>query len=59
MDVKAAEQRVKELHDTLNKYSYEYYVIDQPSVPDSEYDRLLNELSTIESIYPQLKQRIH
>ncbi|MGG3450447.1 NAD-dependent DNA ligase LigA [Domibacillus aminovorans] len=55
MDVKAAEQRVQELHDTLNKYSYEYYVIDQPSVPDSEYDRLLNELSNIESMYPQLQ----
>lgn len=55
MDVKAAEQRVKELHDTLNKYSYEYYVIDKPSVPDSEYDRLLNELSNIESVYPQLQ----
>ncbi|OKL36112.1 NAD-dependent DNA ligase LigA [Domibacillus mangrovi] len=55
MDVKAAEQRVQELHDTLNKYSYEYYVIDRPTVPDSEYDRLLKELSTIESEYPQLQ----
>ncbi|MEM1503540.1 NAD-dependent DNA ligase LigA [Domibacillus sp. 8LH] len=55
MDIKTAEQRVKELHDTLNKYSYEYYVMDQPSVPDSEYDRLLKELNDIEAQFPQLQ----
>lgn len=36
--------RVNELHDLLNQYSYEYYVEDNPSVPDSEYDKLLHEL---------------
>ncbi|OLN22964.1 DNA ligase (NAD(+)) LigA [Domibacillus antri] len=55
MELTAAEQRVQELHDILNKYSYEYYVIDQPSVPDSEYDRLLKELSDIEAAFPQLQ----
>lgn len=55
MDIKTATQRVKELHDTLNKYSYEYYVMDQPSVPDSEYDRLLKELNDIEAQFPQLQ----
>ncbi|OMP68018.1 NAD-dependent DNA ligase LigA [Domibacillus epiphyticus] len=55
MDVTAAEQRVQELHVILNKYSYEYYVIDQPSVPDAEYDRLLKELSDLEAEFPQLQ----
>ncbi|MGT2357562.1 hypothetical protein ACVPOS_15575 [Staphylococcus aureus] len=39
--------RVNELHDLLNQYSYEYYVEDNPSVPDSEYDKLLHELIKI------------
>ena len=40
--------RVNELHDLLNQYGYEYYVQDNPSVPDSEYDKLLRELIDIE-----------
>ena len=32
-------QRVKELTGTLEKYNYEYYVLDNPSVSDAEYDR--------------------
>ena len=30
--------RMRELVDTLNRYGYEYYVLDNPSVPDREYD---------------------
>lgn len=40
--------RVRELIDTLNKWAYEYYVLDNPSVPDGEYDRLYDELREIE-----------
>lgn len=47
--------RVNELHDLLNQYSYEYYVEDNPSVPDSEYDKLLHELIKIEEEYPEYK----
>ncbi|AVQ35719.1 NAD-dependent DNA ligase LigA [Staphylococcus kloosii] len=47
--------RVDELHKLLNQYSYEYYVKDNPSVPDSEYDRLLHELIEIESQHPEYK----
>lgn len=47
--------RVNELHDLLNQYSYEYYVKDNPSVPDSEYDKLLRELIDIEKAHPELK----
>jgi DNA ligase (NAD+) len=47
--------RVDELHKLLNQYSYEYYVKDNPSVPDSEYDKLLHELIEIESQNPEYK----
>jgi len=46
--------RLKELHTQLNKYNHQYYVLDQPSVPDAEYDRLMQELIKIESEYPEL-----
>lgn len=49
------QNRVNELHDLLNQYSYEYYVKDNPSVPDSEYDKLLRELIDIEHAHPKLK----
>ncbi|UBH08236.1 NAD-dependent DNA ligase LigA [Macrococcus armenti] len=49
------EQRVAELHELLHKYNYEYHVQDNPSVPDSEYDKLLHELIDIEENHPELK----
>lgn len=47
--------RVETLHKLLNQYSYEYYVQDNPSVPDSEYDKLLHELIDIEAEHPELR----
>lgn len=47
--------RVQLLHERLHQYNYEYYVMDNPSVPDSEYDKLLHELIEIETEHPQLK----
>ena len=41
--------RMRELVDTLNRYGYEYYVLDNPSVPDREYDKLYDELKSLES----------
>ncbi|MCU9614307.1 NAD-dependent DNA ligase LigA [Caldibacillus lycopersici] len=55
MDVLEAEKRVKELHKLLNQYNYEYHILDKPSVPDAEYDRLLHELIALETEYPNLK----
>ncbi len=40
--------RMRELIDQLNKWAYEYYVLDNPSVEDSEYDRLYDELKELE-----------
>ncbi|PKG25142.1 NAD-dependent DNA ligase LigA [Niallia nealsonii] len=55
MDIQAAEKRIKELHNLLNKYNYEYHVLDNPSIPDAEYDRLLKELISLEELFPALK----
>ncbi len=40
--------RMRELVDILNKWAYEYYVQDNPSVPDSEYDKYYDELKRLE-----------
>lgn len=55
MDIVEAKQRVHEITSLLNKYNYEYYVLDNPSVDDAEYDRLMNELIMLEGTYPELK----
>ena len=47
-------ERVIEITKLLEQYNYEYYVLDNPSVPDSEYDRLMNELIAIEKEHPEL-----
>lgn len=54
MSVMNYQERAAVLRDTLNRYAYEYYVLDTPSVPDSEYDRLFKELQTLEHQYPEL-----
>lgn len=48
-------ERVKEITSLLEKYNYEYYVLDNPSVSDAEYDRLMQELIMLENEYPELK----
>ena len=52
MDIK---KRMEEIEKLLNRYNYEYYVLDQSSVSDSEYDRLMQELLNLEEEYPELK----
>jgi DNA ligase (NAD+) len=46
-------KRIQQLRTQLNTYSHQYYVLDAPSVPDAEYDRLYRELETIENEYPE------
>lgn len=47
-------KRITELRDLLNKYSYEYHVLDEPSVSDAIYDSLFNELKHLEESHPEL-----
>lgn len=49
-----ARERARELRERLDRYNYEYYVLDAPSVPDAEYDRRLRELAALEEEYPAL-----
>ena len=44
--------RMNEIVELLNKYNYEYYTLDAPSVSDAEYDRLMQELIVLEKKYP-------
>ena len=48
-------ERIEEITKLLEKYNYEYYVLDNPSVSDAEYDRLMQELIALETKYPELK----
>ena len=50
---KEAEIRIKELKDILNKSGYEYYVLDNPTMSDFEYDRLMQELIKLEGDFPE------
>ena len=50
--ISAAE--LEQLRQTLRKYEYHYHVLDNPLVPDAEYDRLMNELKAIEKAHPEL-----
>ena len=48
------ESKIKDLTELLNKYAYEYYTLDKPSVEDAEYDRLYRELEILEQENPHL-----
>ena len=50
MDIK---QQILDLRKILNQYSIEYYRNDNPSVPDAEYDRLINQLRKLEKEHPE------
>lgn len=47
-------ERIKELREFLTRCNYEYHVLDAPTIPDSEYDRLFRELLDLESKHPEL-----
>ena len=49
-------ERMDELINYINKASYEYYVLDNPTITDQEYDDYYNELLSIEEKYPELKR---
>lgn len=55
LDHQAAAARMRALEKDLERWNYEYYVLDAPSVPDSEYDKAFRELSELEKQFPDLK----
>lgn len=50
-----ARKKVAELRNTLNEYNYQYYVLDDPSIPDAVYDRDMQSLIALEKQYPSLQ----
>lgn len=54
MNISDAEKRAKELSALLEKYSYQYYVLDDPEISDYEFDMLMQELKAIEEEFPEL-----
>lgn len=46
--------RAADLRQQINYHNYQYYVLDEPEIPDSEYDRLMLELQQLEADYPAL-----
>jgi len=54
MDQQTPATRALALRELLNTYGHQYYVLDAPSVPDSEYDRLFRELQLLEAAHPEL-----
>lgn len=47
-------ERIYELRQLIDKYNYEYYVNDNPSISDQEYDSLLHELIALEEMHPEI-----
>ncbi len=54
MDPQTPATRALALRELLNTYGHQYYVLDAPSVPDAEYDRLFRELQLLEAAHPEL-----
>jgi len=54
LDIVQAENRIKELRELIDYHNYRYYVLDNPEITDAEYDKLMRELISLESQFPQL-----
>ncbi len=54
MDINTAKKRAAELTEELEQHSYRYYVLDNPTITDYEFDMLMQELKAIEEEYPEL-----
>ena len=52
----SASKRADELHAILHEHAHKYYVLDEPSIPDADYDRLFQELQAIEAAHPELQR---
>ncbi|MBF1222594.1 MAG: NAD-dependent DNA ligase LigA [Haemophilus influenzae] len=48
------QQQIDTLRHALRRYEYEYHVLDNPTIPDAEYDRLFHQLKTLEAAHPEL-----
>ena len=49
-----AQRQIDDLRRQINHHDYLYYVLDEPAVPDAEYDRLMRDLQALEARHPEL-----
>ena len=54
MTAKTLQQQLLKLREQINAHSYRYYVLDNPSITDAEYDRSFRELEQLETAHPEL-----
>lgn len=54
MDKEQAKIRLGELYEIIEQHNYRYYVLDDPTIDDYEYDKLMREVKTLEAQYPDL-----
>lgn len=54
-DLKVIQQEIEDLKAKLNQWNYEYYFLNQPSVSDAVFDKAMNRLIYLETMYPQFK----
>ena len=54
----SVKERIDEIRKLLEQYNYEYYVLDNPSVNDAEYDRLMQELIMLENEHPEYQSSL-
>jgi DNA ligase (NAD+) len=54
ISAQTAAERIAHLRSEIDAHNYRYYVLNEPSVPDAEYDRLFNELKALEAEHPEL-----
>jgi DNA ligase (NAD+) len=52
-EINELKQQLNTLRETINHHNYRYYALDDPSVPDAEYDRLMRQLQQIEADHPE------
>lgn len=50
----AITKKLTQLREDINQHNYQYYALDNPTIPDAEYDRLMRELQSIETTHPHL-----
>src|SRR4030065_351340 len=48
-------KKVEKFQEEIEYHNYRYYVLDQPEIPDAEYDRLMREMEKLEEQYPELR----
>lgn len=56
MDIKTAEEKIKELSESLKYHNKKYYIDDAPEIEDYQYDAMMRELETLENEFPQFKR---